>query len=64
MALITGEGAPYNVGKNLCFSFPIKCLGNWEVQIVEGLEHNEFAKEKLQITEKELTEERSDAGLV
>ena len=63
MGLITGENAPYGVEKQLCYSFPVKCLGKWEVQIVEGLEHGEFAKEKLKITEEELKGERTDAGL-
>ena len=31
--------------------------------MVEGLEHDGFAKEKLKITEDELKSERTDAGL-
>ncbi len=63
MGIITGENAPYGVEKGLCFSFPVKCAGNWEVQVVEGVEHDGFAKEKLKITEDELKAERIDAGL-
>ena len=33
------------------------------MQVVEGLEHDAFAKEKLKITEEELKGERADAGL-
>lgn len=63
MAVITGEGAKYGIEKNLCFSYPVVCKGNWEIEIVDGLEHSEFAKEKIKITTDELKAERSDAGI-
>lgn len=47
----------YGVEKGLIFSFPCVCKnGDWE--IVEGLELNDFSKDKLKATEKELAEER------
>jgi malate dehydrogenase len=47
----------YGIEKGLIFSFPCVCKdGNWS--IVEGMEVNDFAREKLKATEQELMEER------
>jgi len=47
----------YGIKKGLIFSFPVLCKGNFEYEIVQGLEIDDFSREKLNITEKELTEE-------
>ncbi len=48
----------YGVEEGLIFSYPVRCdgEGNWE--IVDHLEHNEFARDKIETTEQELNEER------
>ena len=47
----------YGIEKGLVYSFPCRCKdGEWE--IVQGLEINEFSREKMKASEKELTEER------
>lgn len=58
MAVISkGE---YGVPKDIIFSFPVTCKnGDWK--IVEGLKLSEFSKEKLNLTSKELIEERTMA---
>jgi len=50
----------YGVPEGLVFSFPATCE-NFEYKIVEGLELNDFAKEKLKIAIDELVEERDEA---
>ena len=55
------EGENYGVGKDLIYSFPVKCLGNWKVEVVKDLAIDEFSKEKLIATEKELNEEKNEA---
>ncbi|MCR4336631.1 MAG: malate dehydrogenase [Candidatus Omnitrophica bacterium] len=53
---VSSDGS-YGVEKGLMFGYPIRIKnGDWE--IVEGLEHNAFAKEKLAQTIHELTDER------
>jgi malate dehydrogenase len=48
----------YGVPEGLQFSFPIRSSGDsW--QVVEGLELDDFAREKLRITTEELEQERS-----
>lgn len=47
----------YGIEKGLIYSFPCVCKnGDWE--IVQGVEINDFSREKMQATEKELQEER------
>jgi malate dehydrogenase len=48
----------YEIPKGLQFSFPIRSSGDsW--QVVEGLDLDDFAREKLRITTEELEQERS-----
>jgi malate dehydrogenase len=59
MAVIT-EKEVYGIPAGVCFSFPctVKC-GQWK--IVEGLEINDFSREKINNNLKELLEERKMA---
>ena len=59
MAIYNDKGY-YGVQKGVVFSFPVKCSnGEWSAK--EGMQLNEFAREKLKITEAELLEEREAA---
>jgi malate dehydrogenase len=60
MAVMT-DGKSYNVPAGLCYSFPVKCLGNWKYEIVQGLKIDEFSQQKMDATTKELQEEKADA---
>jgi malate dehydrogenase len=52
----------YGVAKDIIFSFPVTCKnGDWNV--VEGLEVSSEAQKRLDATEKELLEEKSECGL-
>ena len=44
--------------KGLIFSFPLRTKEDGSYEIVQGLEHNDFAREKLEKTGKELAGER------
>ena len=47
----------YGIAEGLIYSFPCVCKdGDWE--IVQGLDINEFSREKMEATENELAEER------
>ena len=53
---VVSTGA-YDVADGIIYSFPCRCAeGQWS--IVEDLEINEFSREKMKSTEKELSEER------
>ncbi len=51
----------YGVPEDLQFGFPVRSDGSsWSV--VEGLEHDDFAREKLRVTTEELLAERQDVA--
>ncbi|MFM1896682.1 MAG: hypothetical protein RLZZ385_1756 [Pseudomonadota bacterium] len=47
----------YGISKGLIYSFPVVCAAG-QYQIVQGLEINDFSRQLMQATEKELGEER------
>ena len=57
MSMALASDGSYGVEKGLIFSFPVTVVKGY-VNIVQGLELNDFSKEKLRITETELKEEK------
>jgi malate dehydrogenase len=55
---IPSDGS-YGIAEGIVYSFPVRCSGAG-YEIVPGLENDEFGKEKMQITEQELRQERED----
>ncbi len=51
----------YGVEKDLIFSYPVRSNGT-KIEIVQGLELNEFAREKFRITHEELISERNEVS--
>lgn len=58
MSLLT-DGETYDIEEDLCFSFPVKCKGNFEHEIVKDLDIDSFSQEKIDITKNELLEEKN-----
>lgn len=48
----------YGIEQGLIASFPVRCPGDGTYEIVQGLDFDEFGREKLRITVQELQEER------
>lgn len=59
---IFSEGNPYKIDENLIFSFPCRTNGNGDIEIVRGLQLDEFLVGKIKASEKELKEERALVG--
>jgi len=57
-ACVPATGNPYGVDPDLVFSFPCRSRGKGDWEIVPGLEIGSFLQKKLEITQKELREER------
>ncbi|HSX26228.1 MAG TPA: malate dehydrogenase [Chlamydiales bacterium] len=55
---VYSHGNPYGVRDDLIFSFPCKSKGHGEFEIISGLTLDQFLKEKIALTQKELVEER------
>lgn len=56
-AAIFSAGNPYGINDNLMYSFPLRTDGKGKVEIVAGLEISDYARNKMTVTEKELSEE-------
>jgi malate dehydrogenase len=56
-AAVVSDGS-YGVPEGLIFGFPLRTNPAGEVEIVQGIEINDFAKSKIQITTEELESER------
>jgi malate dehydrogenase len=54
---IPSDGS-YGIPEGIMFGYPVTCSGG-QYTIVKGIEHNDFAKSKIALTQKELTEERA-----
>lgn len=56
---VWSEGNPYGIDENLIYSFPCKLKGGkWE--IIKGLDVNDWLRERMKLSEKELVEERGE----
>ena len=56
-SMCLASNGEYGVDKGLIFSYPCRTEGG-KVRVVEGIEHNEFGKQKFQATLEELRGER------
>ena len=56
-AAVASDGS-YGVPEGLIFGFPLRTNQSGEVEIVQGIEINDFAKSKIQITTEELESEK------
>jgi malate dehydrogenase len=58
-SLAVASNGEYDVPAGLQYGYPVRSDGtSWE--IVEGIEHDEFAQEKLRVTTQELVDERDE----
>jgi malate dehydrogenase len=55
---VWSEGNPYGIDNNLFFSFPCRSEGKGDYAIVPNVPWNDFLKNKIKLSEKELQEER------
>jgi malate dehydrogenase len=47
------------VPEGLVFGYPLRATAAGEVEIVQGIQHDEFARSKIEATTNELLEERA-----
>jgi malate dehydrogenase len=58
-AIPAPAGGGYDVPEDLVFGYPLRATAPGAVEIVQGIEHGEFAREKIDATLNELLEERA-----
>ncbi len=57
-AMAVPSGGEYGITEGLIFSYPVRFDGDGNWEIVDGIELTDFAREKIEITENQLLEER------
>lgn len=57
---VTSDGS-YGIEAGLIYSFPVQIKADHTYTVVQGLDINEFARDKMDVTMKELQQERDDA---
>ena len=56
-AAVPSDGS-YGIPEGLIFGFPLRSLGQGSVEIVQGMELNDFARSKIKLTTEELLSEK------
>ena len=52
----------YDVPEGIIYGFPLRSTQEGKIEIIQGLEINSYAKEKLEITTRELLEEKEEVS--
>jgi malate dehydrogenase len=58
---VASDGS-YGIAPGVVYSYPVTCAGGGEFQIVQGLDINQFSREKMDATDAELREERENVA--
>lgn len=58
---VYSDGSLYGIPQGVIYSVPCICKGKGEIEIVKDLKVDDFSRSKMEITSKELTEEREMA---
>jgi len=58
---VVSDGTHYDVPTEVVYSFPVVCKPGFKYEIVKDLKIDEFSKEKMDATLKELQQEKIDA---
>jgi len=61
VSIAVASDGSYGVPENLVYSFPCKCTGGYNYEIVKGLEIDDFSKGMMKATQEELEQELLDA---
>jgi malate dehydrogenase len=56
---VHSAGNSYGIDENLIFSFPCRSNGNGDYEIIKDVPWNDFLRQKIKLSEKELLEERA-----
>lgn len=58
---VLSDGTHYDIPAGIVYSFPVRIHPDHSWEVVTGLEVNDFAREKMELSAKELLEERDTA---
>ena len=58
---VASDGS-YGIAEGVVYSFPVRCAGGGGFEIVQGLDINDFSRDKMDVTDTELREERANVA--
>ena len=58
VSMAVASDGSYGIAEGVVYSYPVICKGG-DYEVVQGLEINDFSRERMQATEAELREERA-----
>ena len=60
---VVSDGS-YGITAGIVYSYPVQIGEDRSWKIVQGLSINDFSREKMDVTAKELLQEKSDCGVI
>ena len=58
---VASDGS-YGIAEGVVYSYPVRCAGGGGFEIVQGLDIDEFSRDKMDVTDAELREERANVA--
>ena len=59
---VISDGSKYGIPKDFCFAMPVRCK-DFEYEVVDGLAIDEYVRKRLDISLKELQNEKEEAHI-
>ena len=56
---VASDGS-YGIAQGIVYSYPVRCTGNGQYEIVQGLDVDSFSRKRMDVTDAELQEEREN----
>ena len=58
---VASDGS-YGISEGVVYSYPVRCAGGGAFEIVQGLDIDDFSRDKMDVTDAELREERANVA--
>ena len=62
VSMAVASDGSYGIAEGVVYSYPVRCPGGGSYEIVQGLEINDFSRERMDATNAELREERENVA--
>jgi len=62
VSMAVASDGSYGIAQGVVYSYPVRCAGGGRYEIVQGLEIDDFSRERLDATDAELREERENVA--
>ena len=60
VSMAVASDGSYGIAQGIVYSYPVRCTGNGQYEIVQGLDVDSFSRKRMDVTDAELREEREN----